>query len=80
MKKIYTVLGVITAGLLPFVAGAQTFDIASGTATGLTASVTEQLTQPGVLGLVTLAIAIPLFFYIVHQIMGLLPGRRAKRA
>ncbi len=79
MKKIYLGLGAIGAALLPFVAGAQTFDVPTSTQSSLTANVTSQLSQPGVLGLILLAVGIPLFFYVVHKVMGLIPGRTSRR-
>lgn len=80
MKKIYLGLGAVGAGLLPFVAGAQTFDVPTSTASSLTANVTSQISQPGITNLLILAIGVPLFFYIVHKVFGLLPGsRRAPR-
>jgi hypothetical protein len=79
-KRVGIVLGVVSASALPFLAGAQTFDVPTSTASSLTANVTSQISQPGVLNLIILAVGVPLFFYIVHQAMGLLPGRRARKA
>jgi hypothetical protein len=80
MKKIYLGLGALVASVLPFVAGAQTFDVPTSTQASLTANVTSQIAAPGVFQVIILAIGIPLFFYIVHQFMGLLPKSRARKS
>ena len=61
-------------------AHAQSFmTVPSSTQAALTADIGAQLADQGTLALVILAIAIPLFFYVVHQLMGLLPKSRAGR-
>jgi len=79
LKRIGLGLGILSASALPFLAGAQTFDIPATTTNALTANVTSQISQPGVFGLIVLAVGIPLFFYVVHQVMGLVPKGRAKK-
>jgi hypothetical protein len=54
--------------------------VPSGTAAQYTATVASQFSDGGTLEIIALAVGIPLFFYIVHQLMGLLPKGRAKKA
>jgi len=49
------------------------FEIASSTATSLTANVTSQLSDPGTLLVVALAAGIPLAFYVIRRLIGLIP-------
>lgn len=44
----------------------------------LLASVSNVFTDPGILGLVVIAAAIPLVFYFARQAIGLLPKSRAR--
>lgn len=53
--------------------------VPSGTAAQYTATVGSQFADAGTLEIIALAVGIPLFFYIVHQLMGLLPGRKVGR-
>jgi hypothetical protein len=55
--------------------------IASGTVTTLLASVASGVTDTGATlwAIVALAVAIPLTFYVIHQVMGLFPKSRAKK-
>ena len=53
--------------------------IPTGTAATYTANVGAQFGDAGTLEVIALAVGIPLFFYIVHQLMGLLPGRKGGR-
>jgi hypothetical protein len=53
--------------------------VPTGTASTFTANVGSQFTDAGTLEIIALAVGIPLFFYIVHQLMGLLPGRKGGR-
>lgn len=79
LRRVGLGLGIASASVLPFLAGAQTFDVPATTTNALTANVTSQISQPGVFGLIVLAVGIPLFFYVVHQVMGLVPKGRAKK-
>jgi hypothetical protein len=84
MNKAYKWLGgvgaTITGLALTLVAHAQTaFVVPSSTASGATAFIGTQFADAGTLTLVAVAIGIPLFFYVVHQVMGLLPKSRAGR-
>jgi hypothetical protein len=47
----------------------------SSTPTDLTASITSQITDPGTLAVIILVAGIPLFFYVVKKIIGLIPKR-----
>jgi len=58
---------------------AQVFTTPTSTASQFTANVGTQLADPGTLTIIVVAISIPLFFYVVHALMGLLPGRRARK-
>jgi len=49
------------------------FEVASGTAASLTANITDQLSDPGTLALVVLVASIPLAFYVIRRIIGLVP-------
>jgi hypothetical protein len=42
------------------------------------ASVSNIFTDPGILGLVVIAAAIPLVFYFARQVIGLLPKSKAR--
>ena len=57
-------------------AGALT--VPSSTVTDLLASVSNIFTDPGILGLVVIAAAIPLVFYFARQVIGLLPKSKAR--
>ncbi|HVN26054.1 MAG TPA: hypothetical protein VMT99_00155 [Candidatus Paceibacterota bacterium] len=57
-------------------AGALT--VPSSTVTSLLASVSNIFTDPGILGLVVIAAAIPLVFYFARQVIGLLPKSKAR--
>ena len=52
--------------------------VPSSTVTDLLASVSNIFTDPGILGLVVIAAAIPLVFYFAKQAIGLLPKSRAR--
>ena len=57
---------------------AGTLTVPSSTVTSLLASVSNIFTDPGILGLVVVAAAIPLVFYFARQVIGLLPKSRAR--
>jgi hypothetical protein len=77
--------GAAIAGMVMTVAAhAQTIapgDLAVPTSTvhDLLASVSSIFTDPGILGLVVIAAAVPLVFYFARQAIGLLPKSRASR-
>ena len=58
---------------------AGTLTIASGTAATALASVGNIFSDAGVAAWVILAAALPLFFYVIKQLIGLLPKGRGKR-
>ena len=76
--------GVAAIGMVAaFSANAQTIPagtltVPSSTVTSLLASVSNIFTDPGILGLVVIAAAIPLVFYFARQVIGLLPKSRAR--
>lgn len=49
------------------------FTVATSTAENLLANVTDQLGDAGTLLLLVMVAAIPLFFYVVKRIIGLVP-------
>jgi len=53
--------------------------VPTGTAAQYTATVGSQFSDAGTLEIIALAVGIPLFFYIVHQLMGLLPKKGGRR-
>ena len=57
---------------------AGTLTVPSSTVTDLLASVSNIFTDPGILGLVVIAAAVPLVFYFARQVIGLLPKSRAR--
>ena len=57
-------------------AGALT--VPTSTVSNLLASVSNIFTDPGILGLVIIAAAVPLVFYFARQVIGLLPKSRAR--
>ena len=55
--------------------------LATGTAAMFLANAASTVSDPGLLEVVALAVGIPLAFYIIHQIIGLLPkGRTGRRS
>ena len=73
-------IGAVLASGLAMVTHAAAFlVIPTGTAATYTAQVGSQFSDTGTLEIVALVIAIPLFFYIVHQVMGLFPKARGGR-
>lgn len=81
--KIYSLAGTGAAILgfgLTALAHADAFVVPTSTAPSLTAIVGDQLADPGTLAVIALAVGVPLAFYIIHQLIGLVPKGRAKRA
>ncbi len=58
---------------------AGSLTVPSSTVSDLLASVSNIFTDPGILGLVIIAAAVPLVFYFAKQVIGLLPKSRAAR-
>ena len=54
--------------------------VPTGTAAQYTATVGSQFSDAGTLEIIALAVGIPLFFYIVHQLMGLLPKKGGRKS
>ena len=86
MKKVQlwlTGVGATVAGLAMSVAAhAQTafFSVPTSTAPSLTANVGAQLGDSGTLLVIGVAAGIPLAFYVIHQLIGLLPKSRGRRS
>jgi hypothetical protein len=58
---------------------AGALSVPTSTVTNLLASVSNVFTDPGVLGLVVIAMALPLVFYFARQAISLLPKSRSNR-
>ncbi len=56
------------------------FTVPTSTAPSLTANVGDQIADPGTLLVIGVAVGIPLAFYVIHQLIGLLPKSRGRRA
>ncbi len=86
MKKhvvaLSTAAGVMSSAVLPFLAHAQTAFavVPTSTAPALTADIGAQFADPGTLLVIGLAAGIPLTFYVIHQLIGLLPKSRGRRS
>jgi H2-forming N5,N10-methylenetetrahydromethanopterin dehydrogenase-like enzyme len=65
--------------VMAFAANAQVFVTPTSTASSLTANISSQLGDVGTLTLVVLVAAIPLVFYVIHQLIGLVPKARGRR-
>lgn len=86
MKKIAMYasgVGATLAGVLMTVAAhAQEafFTVPTSTASSLTANVGSQLGDAGTLLVIGVAAGIPLAFYVIHQLIGLVPKSRGRRS
>jgi hypothetical protein len=49
------------------------FQVATSTATTLLANVTSQFADAGTLAIVAIAAGVPLAFYVIRRVIGLLP-------
>ena len=85
MKRTYlwlTGVGATIAGLaFTVAANAQSafFAVPTSTAPNLTASIGSQIGDAGTLLVIGVAAGIPLAFYVIHQLIGLLPKSRGRR-
>lgn len=84
MNKITKVLagvsGVVGAWLVSSLALATAyFTVPTSTALSLTANVGDQIGDVGTLLIIALAAGIPLSFYVIHQLIGLIPKGRGRR-
>jgi len=57
-------------------AAAALFEVPSSTPTSLTASITDTLAEPGVLAVLVFVAALPLIFWVVRRLIGLVPKGR----
>jgi len=55
------------------------FTVPTSTAPSLTASASSTISDPGLLLVIVLAAGIPLTFYLIHALIGLLPKRGGRR-
>jgi len=84
MKRFYSYLGgaagVIGGLVLSASAHATSFfSVPTSTAPTLTANIGDQLGDAGTLAVVALAAGIPLAFWVIHALIGLLPRSRGRR-
>lgn len=84
--KLYfgSIAGIASAVLGIAVTHAQTIPsgaivVPTSTASSMLASVGNIITDPGVLAIVVVAVSLPLFFWFVHQMIGLLPKSRGRK-
>jgi hypothetical protein len=71
---------VVASFVLATAANAQAFfEVPTSTASSLTANVGSQLGDAGTLLVIGVAAGIPLAFYVIHQLIGLLPKSRGRR-
>lgn len=56
------------------------FTVPTSTAPSLTASIGAQIADAGTLLVIGVAAGIPLVFYVIHQVIGLLPKSRGRRS
>ena len=75
-------VGATLAGVLMTVAAHADafFEVPTSTASSLTANVGSQLGDAGTLLVIGVAAGIPLAFYVIHQLIGLLPKSRGRRS
>jgi hypothetical protein len=73
----------VASAVLPLLANAQytanPFVVPSSTAQSFLAQVSSQLTDSGTLTIAVVGVAIPLTFYLIHQLMSLVPKSRGRR-
>jgi hypothetical protein len=75
------VTGTIGSAILTLVTHADAFfEVPTSTASSLTANVGSQLGDAGTLLVIGVAAGIPLAFYVIHQLIGLLPKSRGRRS
>jgi len=88
MNKIKLWAAGIVAGAAPLALAAAAhastitagdFQVPTTTPTDMLASVSAVVTDPGLLSVAVIAVALPLAFWVIHQLIGLLPKSRARR-
>lgn len=88
MNKIKLWITGAVAGVAPFALAAAAhastitagdFTLPTTTPTDMLASVSAVVTDPGLLSVAVIAVALPLAFWVIHQLIGLLPKSRARR-
>ena len=71
--------GAAVGAILGVVAAHAQVAFPTSTASSLTADVGQQVSDPGLLLVIVLAAGIPLAFYVIHQLIGLIPKSRGRR-
>jgi len=80
IRKILFAASAIIAGAVPYLAMAEVaITVPTSTGSSLTAQAAAQFADPGTLTLVVIAAGVPLFFYVVGRLIGLLPKGRGGR-
>jgi len=69
----------LTAAAHASTISAGQFTLPTSTPTDMLASVSAVVTDPGLLSVAVIAVALPLAFWVIHQLIGLLPKSRARR-
>jgi hypothetical protein len=79
--KVAAVSAVVSSAGIAIFAHAQAFMVVpTSTAPALTASIGSQIADSGTLLIIGIAAGIPLTFYVIHQLIGLLPKSRGRRS
>lgn len=75
-------IGTVAASLLAVAAAHADafFSVPTSTASSLTANVGSQIGDAGTLLIIGVAAGIPLAFYVIHQLIGLVPKSRGRRS
>jgi len=76
MKKLIAGLGM---GLMPFAGlvsqahAAAAFEVPTSTVSSFTATITDTLSDPGLLAVLVIAAALPVIFWVIHRVKALFP-------
>jgi len=79
--KIAVALGAVSSlalGLISVAHADSLFTVPTSTATTFSASVSDTLSDPGLLTIVGVVIALPVVFWLIHRIKGLFPKTSAR--
>jgi len=73
-------VGAVIAGtaLSSFAHAAAFFTVATGTAATLTANTGAQISDPGTVEIIAVAVGIPLAFYVIAQLISFVPRYRGR--
>lgn len=82
MRKFLTFVAgaaLVASPFMAFAEGTSFITVPTSTQSDLTANVSSTVADPGLLLLIILAAGIPLTFYVIHQLIGLIPKSRGRR-